>query len=53
MSTGIPKDTAEQLVQQLGQAEKSLSAEQVKRFGLFGTANDPRVKEAQAQHQKH
>lgn len=53
MSTGIPRNTAEQLVQQLGQAEKSLSAEHVRRFGLFGTADDPRVKEAQSHHHKH
>jgi cytochrome c-type biogenesis protein CcmH/NrfF len=51
VSAGIPRATAERLVHQLGQAEKALSAEQVKRFGLFGTANDPRVKEAQAHHQ--
>lgn len=39
---GIPNDTARKLIAQLEQAEKSVSPERVKRFGLFGTPSDPR-----------
>jgi hypothetical protein len=52
MSAGVPKRTAERLVQELERSEKLLSPDQVKRFGLFNTANDPRVQDAKSHH-KH
>ncbi len=42
---GIAKETAKNLVAQLIKAEQSVSADRVKRFGLFGTPNDPRLTE--------
>ena len=39
-NAGINKATAQALVTQLNTAEKSLTAERVKRFGLFGTTID-------------
>lgn len=41
---GIPAATASKLVAQLTQAEKALPASRVRQFGLFGTADDPRLK---------
>ncbi len=40
---GIPGDTAKKLIAQLEKAEQSVSPDRVKRFGLFGTPNDPRL----------
>jgi len=40
---GISNDTAKKLIAQLEKAEQSVSPERVKRFGLFGTPNDPRL----------
>ncbi|MBA5604235.1 copper uptake system-associated protein [Duganella sp. FT3S] len=46
---GIPADAAKRLVARLNEAEQSLSPARVKRFGLYGTANDPRA----AEHHDH
>lgn len=40
---GIPGDTAKKLIAQLEKAEQAVSPDRVKRFGLFGTPNDPRL----------
>lgn len=42
---GIAKETAKNLVAQLTRAEQSVSPDRIKRFGLFGTPNDPRLTE--------
>ncbi|WP_407059170.1 copper uptake system-associated protein (plasmid) [Ralstonia syzygii subsp. celebesensis] len=42
---GIPAATAKRLIARLNEAERSLNPERVKRFGLFGTADDPRLKD--------
>lgn len=49
---GIPTDTATHLVAQLNTAEQSVSPERVKRFGLFGTSNDPRLADHHHTHTK-
>lgn len=45
---GIPAGTAKTLIARLSAAERSVSPERVKRFGLFGTADDPRLKDHHA-----
>lgn len=42
---GIPDATAQQLIAQLNQAERSVAPERIRQFGLFGTADDPRMHE--------
>ncbi len=43
IDAGIAKQTASGLVAQLNKAEQSISAERGRRFGLFGTPDDPRM----------
>ncbi len=49
---GIPAGTASTLVARLNQAERSVDPARVKRFGRFGTADDPRLKAPHAHAQQ-
>lgn len=50
---GIPPKTAEALLSQLTQLEKSVDPQRLKMFSLFGTKDDPKNKEEGHHHEHH